>query len=79
MGFPTKDSLIEWAGGWVPDIPPGQRARFTAALADELKHWRMPEAKPRYCKHCPFAEHVHHPDVNGQNGCPGFEWDESKT
>lgn len=37
----------------------------------------MPK-KPRYCKHCPFAEHVHHPDVNAQNGCPGFEWDEEK-
>lgn len=29
--------------------------------------------KPRYCKHCPFAEFLHSPETNAMNGCPGFE------
>ncbi len=30
--------------------------------------------KPKFCKHCPFAEFVH-----PSPGCPGFEWDEGKS
>lgn len=72
----TKESLIEWAASWVPETSPlgepGQRARFAEALANELKDWRPPPEKPRYCKHCPFAEFLH--DGQGSpDGCPGFE------
>lgn len=74
----TKASLIEWAASWVPDVPmhsefePGQRARFVKALTEELKDWKEPPAKVVYCKHCPFAEHVHY-GSDPYTGCPGFE------
>lgn len=32
----TDESLIEWAASWVPDDPPGQRARFADALRTEI-------------------------------------------
>lgn len=35
----TKESLIEWAAGWVHDMPgvePGQRERFVTSLRAEL-------------------------------------------
>jgi hypothetical protein len=38
----NRESLIEWAAHWVPDSPPGQRQRFTEALAAELKAWTPP-------------------------------------
>lgn len=38
----TRDSLIEWAAHWVPDSPPGQRQRFSEALATELHAWTPP-------------------------------------
>ena len=31
-----RESFIEWAAHWVPDSPPGQRKRFSDALAAEL-------------------------------------------
>ena len=75
----TKASLIEWAASWVPDTSPlgvpGQRQRFVNALAAELKDWTPPPAKPVFCKHCPFAEHVHY-EEGGKRiapGCTGFE------
>ena len=74
----TKESIVEWASSWVPDSPPGQRKRFAEALAAELKDWREPVPKPRFCKHCPFAEHYHSPETDAMNGCPGFEHDASK-
>lgn len=40
----TRASLIDWASHWVPDDPPGQRARFVAALTQELNAWTPPEA-----------------------------------
>lgn len=71
----TRESLIDWASHWVPDEPPGQRGRFTEALAEELKEWRPPAAKPEFCKHCPFAKFVHYEDGGKlvTPGCPGFE------
>jgi hypothetical protein len=70
----TRESLIRWVSAWVPDAPEGQRARFVEALTFELRDWREPERKPRFCKHCPFAEHLH--DGQGSPaGCPGFEAD----
>lgn len=75
----TKASLIEWAADWVPDKSPlgvpGQRQRFVQALAAELKDWKEPPAKVVFCKHCPFAEHVHY-EEDGKRvapGCTGFE------
>jgi hypothetical protein len=71
----TRESLIEWASSWVPDSPPGQRTRFSAALAAELQDWREPKLKPTFCKHCPFAQHVHF-EQDGKlvaPGCSGFE------
>ena len=72
----TRESLIDWASSWVPDTSPmgepGQRERFKSALTEELKDWSEPVKKPRFCKHCPFAEHLH--DGNGTVfDCPGFE------
>jgi hypothetical protein len=65
---------------WVSDTEangePGRRARFAATLAAELKDWREPQPKPVFCKHCPFAEHVHYQDDDGKllaPGCSGFE------
>lgn len=40
-------SLIEWASSWVPDVPEGQRARFVAALRDELKTHGLVEEEER--------------------------------
>lgn len=34
---------------------------------------RVADAKPRFCRHCPFAEHLHSAETNSMNGCPGFE------
>lgn len=77
----TRKSLIEWATEWVPETSPfgepGQRKRFAEALASELKDWRPPEAKPIFCKNCPFAQHIHY-EENGKMvapGCSGFEPD----
>ena len=39
------------------------------SIVDHLK------VKPRFCKHCPFAEHVHY-EEDGKKvtpSCPGFE------
>jgi hypothetical protein len=44
----TRESLIEWAAHWVPDSPPGQRKRFTTALAIELQAWAPPALE---CQH----------------------------
>jgi hypothetical protein len=71
----TRESLIAWAANWVPDSPPGQRQRFVDALTAELREWREPEARPVFCKHCPFAKHVHF-EQDGKlvaPGCSGFE------
>lgn len=40
---------------------------------------RMRAEQPRWCKHCPFAEHLHSPETNDANGCPGFEADATKA
>lgn len=32
----TPESFVEWAQGWVPDEPRGQRARFASAMREEL-------------------------------------------
>lgn len=41
----TKASIVEWASSWVPDSPPGQRQRFSEALATELKDWKEPDLR----------------------------------
>lgn len=44
----TKESVVEWAASWVPDVPAGQKQRFAEALAAELKNWREPESRAHY-------------------------------
>jgi hypothetical protein len=44
----SDESLVEWASGWVPDEPPGQRARFVQALRNELQDRAHPPIR-----HCP--------------------------
>lgn len=38
----NKESLVDWASSWVPDVPEGQRKRFAEALASELENWEPP-------------------------------------
>ncbi len=67
-----KASLIEWASHWVPAVA---QKRFSEALAYELKDWKEPLPETVFCKHCPFAEHVHY-ESDGKKiapGCTGFE------
>ncbi len=71
MGM-SRESLIEWTAHWIGDV---DRERFTKALREELKDWREPATAPVFCKHCPFAKHVHF-EQDGKlvtPSCPGFE------
>lgn len=68
----TKQSLIEWAAAWVPGT---ERARFVEGLTQELENWQPPPAQAVFCKHCPFAQHVHYEEEGKlvTPTCPGFE------
>lgn len=41
----SNESVLEWAASWVPDEPPGQRARFVEGLRREL------ECRPETARH----------------------------
>lgn len=43
----SNESVLEWAASWVPDEPPGQRARFVEGLRREL------ESRPETARHIP--------------------------
>lgn len=44
----TNASLVEWASSWVPDDPPGQRARFCEGLRAELEARRLQAFRDGY-------------------------------
>ena len=58
---------------------PGNGSKSQMTINTKQVGVAMRAVKPRYCKHCPFAEYLHSSETNAMNGCPGFEADASKV